>query len=338
MSHDVYIASCGSWLPEKLTPVQEGLASGEYSEKDFESMGYESIAIGPESQSAPFMGLAASKTAISNAGIQGDNLSILTFNGVHRHGNPQLWCPASYLQHQLHAEEALPFSIYQGCNGQLLSIALITAFLQTSIKPYALSVTADQYSLGGINRWHGDYGIVYGDAAAAMVLSRTKGIAKIISLHTYSDPSLEGLHRFDESLHASDSFLKEKYYNVRATKKAFLKRYGKETVMQATKKAMATLWEKTFSENQLMPDDICYFIFPNLSEEVLDANYFSVYPSAKEKSLWHFGRKLGHLSAADVGVALDYVFKNNLLKAGEKVLCIGAGSGFSWSTMVIEKT
>lgn len=338
MSHDIYIAACAAWLPETLTPVKKGLSSGEYFQKDFESMGYRSIAIAPQTLSVATMGLAAAQKAMHSAGIQGEDLAMLTFNGVHRHGHPQLWCPASYLQDKLQAEQALPLSIYQGCNGQLLSIAVISQFLQTSEKSSALSVTADQYSLGGINRWHGDYGIVYGDAAAAIVLSRGKGMAKILSLNTYHDPSLEGLHRFNAPFFASTATYDEKQYNVRATKKAFLKHHGKAAVIQATQKAMAVLWDKTFSTNHWQPEDIRYFIFPNLSEAVLDTNYFSVYPKSKEKSLWHFGRTLGHLSAADVAVGLDYLFKPARLPAGEKVLCIGAGSGFSWSMMVIEKT
>lgn len=337
MRHEIYISSCASWLPDVLTPVVVGLTKGEYSQKDFDTMGYQSIAIAPSDISVESMATYAAQRALDQANISGEQLAMLTFNGIHRHGHPQLWCPASYLQHQLSAEEALPLSIYQGCNGQLLSISMLSQILQTSKKTYALAVTADNFSLGGINRWCGDYGIVYGDAATAVVLSKTKGIARIISCNTVSDPSLEALHRFNLPFSSNDLALSYKQYNVRATKKAFLKTYGKDVIINATKKAIAKLWKETFTNNNLSPNDINYFIFPNLSEEVLDENYFSVFPQIKERSLWNVGRTLGHLGASDVAVSVDYLFKNSLLKTGDKVLCVGAGSGFSWTFIVIEK-
>lgn len=337
MQSNVYIASCASWLPEAMMPIEKAIKSGEYASKDAKAMGYESIAVSPPNVSVEMMALDAATNAIEQANVSGSELAMLTYNAVHRHGHPQLWCPASYLQHELGAEDAMPLSIYQGCNGQLLSMEMLASILLKSAKNYALAVTADKFSFGGINRWHGDYGIVYGDAASAIVLSSKPGIAKICTIKTVHKPFLEKLHRFDKPIDLNAKDAVDKQYNIRSTKKEFLQSYGKDAVINATKDAIQRLWQETFLEGVISPDQIHYFIFPNLSEEVLDTNYFSIYPQAKERSLWYLGKQLGHLGASDCAVGLDYLLNQNNLMPGEKIACIGAGAGFSWTLMIIEK-
>jgi 3-oxoacyl-[acyl-carrier-protein] synthase-3 len=335
-SNEIYIASISSYLANTLHPIQSAILSGQYSNKDASEMEYESISVITDDVSILEMAQKAATNALIKANIIGKQLEILTFNSVNSHGNPQLWCPASYIQRILCAEEALPLSINQGCNGQLLSIALISQILISSKKKYGLTVAADKFSGTGINRWHGDYGIVYGDAATAVVLSRVGGIAKIISLETVNDPELEELHRFDEAHNTQDNEYFEKKYNVRLAKKEFLKNYGKDVVMKATQSAMKKLWKNTFIHKEFVPADVKYFIFPNLAKNILDNNYFSIHSGVEKKSLWKFGKTVGHLGASDCIAGLSYLFENNKLISGDKVLCVGAGAGFSWSFMLIE--
>ncbi len=337
MLHDIYFSSSASWLPEKLTPVKEGLKTAEFSQKDFARMGYESIAIAPAMMSVDTMAVTASHQAMMQADIKDEELVALTFNGFHDHGHPQFWSPSCYLPNEFKTENALPLSIYQGYNGQLLSISLLSQLLQTSKKSYALSVAADQVSLSGVNRWHDDGGIIYGDGAAAVVLSNTSGIAKIISLNTVNAVDLEGSWQFAPVFSSDNAAISDNKNSSRAAEKSSFNRHSQKSFDDTTQQAITTLWDMTFSDNSLVPEDIRYFIFPNLSEEVLDKNYFFVYPQAKERSLWHFGKTIGHLTASDAVVGLDYLFKNDLLVEGDKVLCIGSGAGMSWTCLVIEK-
>jgi len=333
---DIYITSSASWLPDSMSSITTAIASGEYAQSDAEEMCYENISIAPKNITVMDMAAEAANRALKKANTAGSQLEMLTYNAIHHHGHPQLWCPASYLQRILHAESAMPLSIYQGCDGQLLSIAMLSRVLQTSEKNYALSVAADKFSNGGINRWHGDYGIVYGDAATAVVLSKINGIAKILDLQSAHNPALESLHRFDQAYDVEEQTYFEKQYNVRSAKKNFLTQHGKDFLIQATHSAMRRLWNKIFSKNTTSPEDIRFFIFPNLAKNVLDKNYFPIYTDIEKKSLWKFGKQVGHLGASDCIAGLTYLIESQEVHAGDKILCIGAGSGFSWSFMLIE--
>jgi 3-oxoacyl-[acyl-carrier-protein] synthase-3 len=124
------------------------------------------------------------------------------------------------LQNKLQLTSALPFAISQGCNSQLLSLELVSRFLLSSEKDAAVIVAADNFSTSKFDRWNADYSIVYGDAAAAMTISKTSGIAKILSLHSFCDAEMESLHRLEQHYSEQDSDYADKHYGVKKTKKA----------------------------------------------------------------------------------------------------------------------
>ena len=327
--NDIYIASCASWLPENFFPVEKALLEGKYEDKDAKDTAYHSVAVASDNLYPSEMASCAAKLALKSAGIKGDELASVIYNAIHRHGNPQLWCPASYLQSELAAVDAIPLTINQGCNSQLLSIDVMRKILLGHDKNYALAVAADKFSGSSFDRWRSDYGIVYGDAASAVVLSKVSGIAKILSLENHFDPELESLHRLSTEYDEQSSNYQELHYLVRLSKKKFMEQYGSEMVMESTRNAMKMLHAKTFESKRISPDSIKYFIFPNLGKKILDENYFFISPMAEERSLWEFGRKVGHLGAGDCITGLTHLIEHKKLSRGDRILCIGAGSGFS---------
>lgn len=332
----LYIAGASSWFPERLYSVVDAIENGLYAQEDANKTGYQSIAIAADDISAPEMAFKAIQKALSHSQTATDNIATIVYNSIHRHGYPQLWCPASYLQQKLELKNALPFAISQGCNSQLLSLELISSFLSTSSLDSAIIVSSDKFSGSYFDRWRSDYSIIYGDAAAAMIISKTAGFARILQLYSISDPSLELLHRSEEFYTELDQQYASKHYDVRRTKKSFLEQVGKEVLAEKTKFALTSLWDKVFLEGNFSPDDVSYFIFPNLGDNILQESYYTVYDKAAERSIANFGLSVGHLGASDCIAGLDDLMKNKKLNSGDKVMCIGAGAGFSWSFMLIE--
>jgi 3-oxoacyl-[acyl-carrier-protein] synthase III len=332
----VYIAGCAAWLPLHRTPSWKAIVEDFYRLSDLEKSEYESISIADKDIYPADMAVFSAKNALQQAGISGSELNIIIYNSIHRHGNPQLWCPASYLQKILGAQNSLPLTINQGCNSQLLSIEASIKMLRNSSEDYALITASDKFSGSGFNRWQADYSIVYGDAAASVVLSKKPGLAKIIDIQTYSDPDLEELHRFKDEYDENINNELNHRYNVKAAKDCFMNQYGKESITTSTKTAMLKLLDTTFNSQKISIDTIKYYIFPNLGNNILSSNYYPNFPNAREKSLWEFGNKIGHLGAADCIAGLSHLISNNHLKNGDRILCIGAGAGFSWTFMVIE--
>jgi 3-oxoacyl-[acyl-carrier-protein] synthase-3 len=48
--------------------------------------------------------------------------------------------------------------------------------------------------------------------------------------------------------------------------------------------------------------------------------------------------KYGNTSAASIAIALDEINKNNLIKAGDKIILVGFGGGLTYGAALIEWT
>lgn len=117
------------------------------------------------------MALVAAERALAAAGVKAQDVDLIAVTSIHRHGHQRLWSPASWLQSRLGATRALPFTVNQGCNAQLLVLDLVTGLLGAQGRRTALVVATDRFAESGFDRFTADYGIVYGDGAAAMVLT-----------------------------------------------------------------------------------------------------------------------------------------------------------------------
>ena len=280
------------------------------------------------------MAVAAAKKALDHAEISGKTLDFITYTSIHRHGQPQLWCPASYVQRELQASNALPFALSQGCNSQMLTVDLYSKIMKTEKSMNALIVAADQFSNSGFNRWNSDYGLIYGDVAAALVLSNQKGFAQILQIETVTDSFLEEMHRDDAPYTEQSERYKNTHYSPRFTKRKFIENHGKNIIMERTLSALILLKKKM--QLAFESDRVKYIAFPNLGKQILESSYYPHFKDVEKKSLWFYGSTIGHLGSADCVTSLAHLVKKNLLMKNDQVILLGAGAGFTWTGIVIE--
>ena len=330
---EVSILSCSSYLPEKRIFLKE-VESKYYTQDEVCELNYDSIAV--EDSLFPF-DMACRAIDMSGDLIEKCKNYFLSvcYTSIHRHGHNVFWSPASSIQRKYSLGNAIPFNLSQGCNGQLLGIhfSLLQLLNSTQKNAKTLVASADSFSTSAFSRWISDYGIIYGDGASVIVLGKEKGVARILKHHTVTESALEEMHR--NMFHRNEKdLLPSDYYNVRKTKKEFLEKYGKKFLTEKTKNALTNLKKMIFSD--IKEDDVEYFVLPNLGKKLLQENYYSIFSFASEKSTYDFGRKIGH-GSGDCGLGLDFLLKQVAVKPGDKILLLGAGAGFSWSAMLIEK-
>ncbi|WP_340613919.1 hypothetical protein [Xenorhabdus thailandensis] len=156
-------------------PVENAIAHGHYSLERADKDGYSGLAV--SEASAIEMARQVSEAAIEMSKTVPSKLSFLSYSSVHDNGVGGFWAPASYLQKELKAQDALAMSITQGCNS--LVIAVLTASKMLSSDGQALIVCSDQFSQSSFNRWSSDAGVLYGDAAVGVILSKSQGFGYI---------------------------------------------------------------------------------------------------------------------------------------------------------------
>lgn len=328
----IYINSCKSYVPALRYGINDAVANGLYEEDEAKNTGYKSVLIEQNLFPAE-MALDAAERAIESEDVS--NIKHIIYSSIHRNGHKSFWSPASFIQNKLQALNAIPFNLNQGCNGQMIALNLSCSLLNSSIAhDSALLVSSDCFSHSLFDRWKSDYGLIYGDAATAVTLSKNKGFAKIKKLASISAPVLEEMHRLEYASCESEIFLKQKY-NVRESKKQFLIKYGLPKLTSETRNALKKLSQSIFNEDVAL-SDIKYFIFPNLGKKMLEDNYYPAFNCEEDNTLWDFGRTVGHLGTSDCFAGLSFLQDNNKLKTSEHILMIGAGAGFSWTACLLE--
>ena len=234
------------------------------------------------------------------------------------------WNPAAAVMAELNLRDALPLSLRQGCNGLLAGLHMAFHLLRTAPHARALLVGSDCFSGTAFCRFTSDYGIVYGDAAAALVLGPGPGLARVVAVETVTDPGLAALH------HSPGPDL----FDVRSAKRRYLMAHGQQRLRNGTHAALTALKQRMVEH--LRPKALRHVLCPHLGHELLRDNYFSVFEGAESLCPLPLGLALGHLGTSDQLVALHHLLRTGAAKPGEQVLLIGAGAGFSWTAVLLD--
>ncbi|MFE0105806.1 ketoacyl-ACP synthase III family protein [Streptomyces sp. NPDC059009] len=331
----ITITGTGSYLPATRLDIADAATRYNGDGDRIRETGYATVCAEDTLYPAD-MALVSARKALDAAHLEPGRLDLLVVTAIHRHGHKRLWSPASWLQSQLGCAQALPLTVNQGCNGQMLALDLAAGFLQGKRQGNVLVVAADQFASSGFDRFTADYGIVYGDAAAAAVLStgHDTGGWRVLARHTVSAPELEGLHRGDAPAPERPELLAAEH-DVRAAKKRFLTAHGKDRLRDSTRAAVREI------RTALLPDGddprLRRIVYPNLGLPLLTENYFPEFPGGAERSLWDFGRTVGHLGSGDQIAGLDHLAAHTHLTTGDRVLLLGAGAGFTWTGALLER-
>lgn len=215
--YSIYINACEAYLPSTRVTVDEAVAEDKYDEKDAIADGYTAASV-EENLWPSEMAMKATEKALSSSGIESSKLSLITYSAIHRHGHKHLWQPAAFIQDQLGAKNAMAFSLNHGCNALMLSAGLAMEHCQLSEERRSLLISSDRFEQSAFDRWRSDYGLIYGDAAVAIVLSQTPGRFRIEYFAQESAPRLESMHRMETPVQEDVKQIAA-LHNVRESKK-----------------------------------------------------------------------------------------------------------------------
>ncbi len=330
------------YLPDNRALTEAAIAEGRYSEPEDQKDGYRSVAV--EEHLYPFdMAHSAATAGLETLAMTGTDLHGLVFSHIHRHGHPRLWSPAFGLQRQLGLRPQFPvLSLAQGCNGLMSGLAA----LAPSVGPApTLFVGADRFSGSGFDRWRSDYGLVYGDAAAAFLVSRDSGpsatsfgaggrLGRILHLGIEGVPAVEEMHRgAAPEPEDSNSWIREN--NVRQTKKRFLETQGRAGFVAPLMSALGRLREG-LEHSPHWSGRASWLLPPLVGNGIREATYEATFGPLAQESGWQIGRELGHMGTTDGWVVLSLLKERQLLASGDQVILLSAGVGFSCGLALIE--
>lgn len=333
----LFIAGLDTYLPAPVN-VKDAVADGRYDAKELARTGLESVVVAGR-ETAPDMAIQAARGALARSHTDPHELALLLHACAFLQGL-EFCSMQSYIHNALFAGHANPPSSalpalaleIRGCsNGGMSSLELAASYLAAAPdRNAALITTADKFCPPYVDRWRVDIGYVFADGGTAMVLHKRRGFARVLSVVTTSEPTLEGLHRGHDPLAATPAPI-----DLFRRKRAFLAEFDVEEMKRRHRIGLRTSAERALEEAGTDMAGIARFAVPHISRMMLDV-YLDELGLPEAKTSWQLGKRLGHLGAGDQIAALSLMTDLGMVKPGDRCLLLGLGAGCVYTSAVVE--
>lgn len=335
--NNIHINAVAASMGRRETTA-EAVALGKYDAEERESSGYEAVRICDE---GPAVDLAvdAANLALKRSGHSGVPFELVVHASMAYQGLDN-FAPAPYVQRRTVGGRAAALEVRQASNGGLAGLDLAAAYLAARPDPGpVLLTTADKFAHPMFDRYRMASGMLLGDAGTAVVLSRTPGVARLCSSVLVGDTTHEGLQT------GSDAWSDAPGANGWPVDGQGRVRSYFATSGVDPEQLVRSFWR---AENETMATaladadtdaaDIAWWVFPNMGLTLAGWASREAFGVDLSRITWPWARRQGHLGASDQLAALAHLLESGQVRAGDRVLCHGAGAGFSFSAAVVEIT
>ncbi len=314
------LAGIGAYLPERVVTNDELARTVDTTDAWIqERTGITQRHFAAPHETAAFMGTAAARAALADAGAQPsdvDGIIVAT-------STPDQAFPATALRVQaaLGVTKGFGFDLAAACAGFVYALSVADAMIRSGQARGILVIGSEVYTR--ILNWQ-DRGtcVLFGDGAGAVFLTAGEGAGidqGILSTHIHAQGTLGDILYVDGAVGQPD-------------KPGHLVMHGREVFRHAVTR-LAEAVEEALAANSLTPADIDWLVPHQANRRIIDA----------------MGRKLGlaadrvvvtvdhhaNTSAASVPLALAEAWKDGRIKRGDLVLLEALGGGLVWGSALV---
>lgn len=341
LSPPVAVLATGTELGSTRTTTRHAVAVGAITQEDADRSGVQELPVETE-RSAPELAVDAATKVLAEAGRRGDEVDLVLHAWTHFQGH-EFWSPAHYVADGIGASDAHCLGIQQMCHGGVgaLEVAASRLAADPTVRTVVVT-TADRFDERWFDRWSGDYGVLYGDGATACVLQRDvpdapgagRPRARVHSVVSASIPTLEAMHRDTGAFRTAPEVGHK--IDVRATKKAYLRRHGSAALKDSFDRALRSVVPRAIREAQIAPEDVDRVVLPRVGAAVVDDMYAPALADLVPADRLHQPDRSGHLGAGDLFANLADAADVPFGRGRRYRVYITAGAGFTVSACVVE--
>jgi 3-oxoacyl-[acyl-carrier-protein] synthase-3 len=286
-----------------------------------------------DGQSTFTMGLEAAKKAISNAGIEKEEIDLIVFATL----SPDYYFPGPGVQIQeaLEIDTVAALDIRAQCSGFVYSISVADQFIKTGMYKNILVIGSELQSHGIDKSTRGrSISVIFGDGAGAAILTREEDLTKgILSTHIHS----EGKHALELATEAPgmgtrwvsdiikdndpEDFSYRPYMNGQFVFKHAIKRFS-EVINEGLQK------------NNLEVSDIDMLIPHQANLRI--SQFIQKRFGLTDDQVYNNIQKYGNTTAASIPIALYEAHEQGKVKSGDTVVLAAFGSGFTWGSVIVK--
>jgi 3-oxoacyl-[acyl-carrier-protein] synthase-3 len=319
------IAATGRYLPERvLTNAELETMVDTTDEWIRERTGISERRIAADDVGAAEMGARAARDAMAKAGVDAGEIDLILVTTA----TPDRLLPSTAcdMQALLGAENAAAMDLAAACTGFMYALTLAESQVATGRADLALIVSTEKMS--AIVDWNDRATcVLFGDGAGAALVRRSENGRGILSSFNRSDGRLADLlfrpgggavQPFDAAVLASGDHL--------------LKMAGREVFKNAVR-SMAEAANQALMRAGITGKDVKLMVPHQANIRIIEAT--ARYADIPMEKVYVNVDRYGNMSSATVPVALDEAAEQGLIEAGDYVLLVAFGAGFTWGASVI---
>ena len=286
-----------------------------------------------DGQSTFTMGLEAAKKAISNAGINKEDLDLIIFATL----SPDYYFPGPGVQIQeaLEIDTVAALDIRAQCSGFVYSISVADQFIKTGMYKNILVIGSELQSHGIDKSTRGrSISVIFGDGAGAAVLSREEDISKgILSTHIHS----EGKHALELATEApgmGTRWVTDIIKDNDAEDLSYRPYMNGQFVFKHAVKRFSEVITEGLQKNNLEVSDIDMLIPHQANLRI--SQFIQKRFALSDNQVYNNIQKYGNTTAASIPIALSEAHEQGKIKEGDTVVLAAFGSGFTWGSVIIK--
>ena len=261
-----------------------------------------------EEETCQSLAILAAKRAVEKAEIDKKQIGlVIVATATGDYAFPSVAC---MVQNALGLEtEVLAFDLSAACSGFLYGLGVCRSVLSGQDKKYALLIGSEQMSRI-LDMEDRSTCVLFGDGAAAAVLTLEEN-------EFYQKAWSDGN---DEVLSCKGVGYKNQHLLMEGSK-----------VFKFAVKAIAQGIDEILEKAGKTIKDIDYVVCHQANERIID------HVSRKYKGVKFYKNmdRYANTSAASIPIALDEMYEKGMLKSGMKIILVGFGAGFTWSSAIL---
>ncbi len=332
------VAAVTCWLPPRRETAESAVAAGLLTAEHAAKQGYVATAVSDD-LAPPEMAVLAATDALATAGWDAAEVDLVLHAWTYFQGH-DFWSPAHFVADRIGARRAVPVGIQQMCNGGAAAVEIAASrLLADPAVTRAVVTTADRFAQPGFDRWYGDYGTSYGDAATCLLLT-APSVTPAPALHllaatSIAVPELEIMHRSGDAFSPAPRMVSSRV-DSRRTLKHFLAAGGGPLMASHAAATARAVLAAALADARVAADDprLRVVALPRLGRDVLDDDYPAGLGCGPATTVLRLGADTGHLGAGDPIANLAAIHEANTLATGEVAVLLSVGAGFTWSALV----
>ncbi len=315
------IVGTGSCVPEKVLTNKDVEQMIDTSDEWITTRtGIKERHIAQEGENNSDLAVGAAKKALEMAGILPADLDLIIVGTL----TPDMPMPsvACLVQKELGAKRAGAMDISATCSGFLYSLSVADKFVRCSPDTKVLVIGSEVLSRR--TNWQDRTTcVLFADGAGAAVVTGARGENGIVSTHLHADGSVWGLLTIKGlgTAHPVDESILEKGWQ-------YIEMQGRDVFKHAVKALESVAFEALDASGWAM-EDIDLLIAHQANIRILE--HLRERLSLPKDKVFINIHKYGNTSAASIPIALDEANRKGRLKAGDKVLMVSFGGGFTWA-------